>query len=290
MLAASVALYAPASRAQETCDEDGGGPPPDFGQLVETFPSNNATRIPRDGFVRFVYRGRVPPRPVVIVRDESGSNVPGTLAVVGAELHWQASEPLRGQHRYSAIASDIIGGSSEVRFTTGDELANGRPPSAFDGILSVSAERSGAADICGDENARSVTVAWRFARSSPWPQTELTYVVYETRGPRINGPVERARDRGLLSTTPCARGADQCVTFRLSSQNAAGPACFTVQVFDPLGASATNTEEKCINLDAGNYFYGCSTRGPAPSSRQRALAWLSLASSLVVMRRARRSS
>jgi hypothetical protein len=258
-----VVLCSTSAAAQETCDQDGGGPPQDFGQLIETFPSNNAREIPRDGFVRFVYRGRVPPRPVMIVRDIAMTPVEGTLTVVGSELHWQARASLRPQERYSVTASDIIGGTSEVGFTTGSTLAGEVGPTGFEGALSATSERSGATDICGDENARSITVGWKFARSSPWPQTELTYVVFETRGPGINGPIERARDRGRLSTTPCAPNADQCVSFRLSSANAAGPACFSVQVFDPLGRGVSNTVEKCINLDAGNYFYGCAVR-PRP--------------------------
>jgi hypothetical protein len=263
-------LSASSASAQETCDEDAGTTPPDYGQLIETFPSNNAREIPRDGFVRFVYRGRVPPRPVMIVRDASEATVEGTLTVVGAELHWQSRAPLAAQQRYTATSSDIIGGSAQVTFTTGDATTNGVGPSGFDGALSATSERSGATDICGDENARSITVGWKFARSSPWPQTELTYIVFETRGPGINGPVERARDRGRLSTTPCAPNADQCVTFRLSSLNSSGPACFSVQVFDPLGRSASNTVEKCINLDAGNYFYGCAVRpNPTTVARER---------------------
>ncbi|MFO0562167.1 MAG: hypothetical protein U0269_29400 [Polyangiales bacterium] len=264
-IAGALCLAASSASAQETCDEDAGTPPPDYGQLIETFPSNNAREIPRDGFVRFVYRGRVPPRPVMIVRDASEATVDGTLTVVGAELHWQSRAPLAAQQRYTATSSDIIGGSAQVAFTTSDAMTNGVGPSGFEGALSATSERSGATDICGDENARSVTVGWKFARSSPWPQTELTYIVFETRGPGINGPVERARDRGRLSTTPCAPNADQCVTFRLSSINSSGPACFSVQVFDPLGRSTSNTVEKCINLDAGNYFYGCAVR-PTPTT------------------------
>jgi hypothetical protein len=260
----ALCLAASSASAQETCDEDAGTPPPDYGQLIETFPSNNARDIPRDGFVRFVYRGRVPPRPVLIVRDASGATVEGTLNVVGSELHWQSRMPLAPRQQYTATSSDIIGGSAQVRFITSDTTSNGEGPSGFDGVVSASSERLGAADICGDENARSVTIGWRFARNSPWPQTELTYIVYETRGPGIRGPVERARDRGRWSTSPCDPNADQCVTFRLSSINAAGPACFSVQVFDPFGRTTSNTVEKCINLDGGNYFYGCTVR-PNPT-------------------------
>lgn len=263
LVALSMLAWAPSARAQETCDVDGGGPPQDFGQLIETFPSNNARDIPRDGFVRFVFRGRVPPRPVMIVRDASGTTVEGTLTVVGPEMHWRSSAALQPLQRYSVTASDIIGGTSEIQFTTANELAGDTAPSGFDGAISATSERSGATDICGDENARSVTVGWKFARTSRWPQSELTYVVFETRGPGINGPIERARDRGRLSTTACANNADQCITFRLSSINASGPACFAVQVFDPLGRGESSTVEKCINLDAGNYFYGCSVRPAA---------------------------
>lgn len=299
-IALSVATWAPSAHAQETCNEDAGGPPQDFGQLIETFPSNNAREIPRDGFVRFVYRGRVPPRPVMIVRDNDnmGATVEGTLTVVGAELHWHARASLRARAQYSVTASDIIGGTSEVRFTTAATLAGDTAPSGFDGALSATSERSGATDICGDENARSVTVGWKFARSSPWPPTELTYVVFETRGPGINGPIERARDRGRLTTTPCAANADQCLSFRLSSANASGPACFSVQVFDPLGRGVSNSVEKCINLDAGNYFYGCSVRPTEPIAgadrdRSRSAQWLTASTAalgfvLVVSARARR--
>ncbi|MDP3274588.1 MAG: Ig-like domain-containing protein [Deltaproteobacteria bacterium] len=261
-----------AAFAQETCD-DAGGPPLDFGQLIETFPSHNATRIPRDGFVRFVYRGRVPPRAVMLVRDDmTSATVPGELTIVGAELHFRASEPLQPNRRYVATAPDISSGEASVRFTTGTTLANSDGPTNFDGAVSVTSARIGPTDICGDADAREVTVAWRFARTSPWPQTELTYIVYETRGPNLTGPLERARERGRLSTSPCAMGAEQCVTLRLSSANASGPACFAVHVYDPLGRRADNNAERCVNLDAGNYFNGCSiARRPSVGpSRERA--------------------
>jgi hypothetical protein len=273
------------ARAQESCDPDG-GVPPDFGQLIETFPSQNALRVPRDGFVRFVYRGRVPPRPVLIVRDARERIIPGSVAIVGPEVHWTASAPLDGQQVYTATASDILGGDSEIRFTTGENLASFSTAPTFGGIVSASSERVGPGDICGDEEARAVTIGWRFARGSAWPQTELTYVVYETRGPGISGPIERARDRGRLSTTPCADNTDQCVSFRLSSANAAGPACFSVQVYDPQGRTVESRNERCLNLDAGNYFYGCAV-GSVGSPRRAHPALLALPLALAVALRGR---
>jgi hypothetical protein len=202
---------------------------------------------------------------VLIVRNARGEIVPGAVASVGPEVHWHAASPLDGQQVYTATASDILGGDSEIRFTTGETLAGLSSPPTFAGIVSATSERVGAGDICGDEDARAVTIGWRFARGSAWPQTELTYVVYETRGPGISGPIERARDRGRLSTTPCADNTDQCVSFRLSSVNAAGPACFSVQVYDPQGRTVESRNERCVNLDAGAYFYGCAV--PLGSTR-----------------------
>lgn len=260
-LAAAVILCAQSVRAQETC-VDGPVIPPDFGFLIEQFPSHNSTNIPRDGFVRFVYRGRAPTRAIVVVKDDQERTIPGTLAVVGAELHWRSNEPLQQLTTYTARAPDVSGGDQLVRFTTGTAFAGDTVPSNFDGIVNVTSERIGATDICRDDRAQEVTVSWRFAGQTVWPQSELTYVVYETRGPGVGAPIVRSSDRGRLSTTSCASRADQCVTFRLSSANSAGGACFAVQVYDPLGRGMPNLAEKCINLEAGNFFNGCSV-GPA---------------------------
>ena len=89
------------------------------------------------------------------------------------------------------------------------------------------------ADLCGDPNAVTITVQWRRAESNGWPAGDIEYVIYQTRGPNIGAPVERARERVFGANGNCPNRTDlECRSFRLSSENAGGPVCFNIQAID----------------------------------------------------------
>jgi hypothetical protein len=267
---AALVLLPCVAAAQDECPTDGGNTlPPDYRQLVDFFPSAGATMVPTDGFVRLRYRGQTPRPPVVIVEDlrMGGARVPGDVFVVGeAEIHWQSRGLLRPSTEYRVRAADVAGGTGDnsFTFTTGISPSSAMPP-RFDGVAQVEFSANGRGDLCGDPDAVEVTVAFRRATTNGWPASDIEYVIYQTRGPNIGGPVVRARERGRAVGSSCSRtssGNELCRSFRLSSQNATGPVCFNIQALDPFGRADGNTVERCTDPSVGNYFVGCDV-GPA---------------------------
>lgn len=271
VLVAAMSLAIPRA-AQGQCNNDAGTMlPPDWGLLRDSFPSANAMDVPIDGFVRLRYVGIVPRRSFVTVR-EADTNMPvdGRAVVVGDEIHWQSYQELRPNTRYQVFFTDVTGGAggNAFTFTTGNRRGSSSPPQFF-GITGLSVQRAGAADLCGEPDAVEVTVTWRRVADNGWPLTDIEYVVYQTAGPGIGAPVERARERGRLSLGSCGSGSavEQCTSFRLSAANADGPVCFNVQAFDAYGRSDGNTNERCIDPQSGNTFHGCSVRAMRTETR-----------------------
>lgn len=268
-----------AAFAQEICDPDGGSFPPNYGELAANFPGDMAVNVPIDGFIRLRYVGHAPSRAFVILRDlVRHSPVMGTVNAVDDEVHFQSAAPLSPNTQYSVQVSDITGGASgnTFTFTTGQIHSIDSAPQ-FAGAQDISFEKSGASDLCSDPNAARITLLWHRATSNGWPDSEMEYVVYETRGPGISGPVERARERlqpGASST--CASSFEFCPAVRLSSANASGPVCFNVQAIDPYGRPDGNTQEQCVDPSRGNFFNGCSVSRDTTHSRRVPIEWLAL--------------
>jgi hypothetical protein len=275
-LAAVTALHAAPALAQETCEVDGGmmPPPPNFGGLDDFFPSDRSMSIPLDGFVRLRYVGVPPPVPVVQVQNISASShpyIPGTIGVAGAEVHWFSANQLLPMTQYQVTAlSPLDGMTTSFTFTTGVSATTGQRLT-FNGVENIGSSRNGSSDTCGDPNAVTVTLDWSRANPIGWPETEVEYIIYETRGPGISGPVERGRERGSATQASCPNSY-YCRSFRLSSENANGPVCFNVQASDPYGITDGNSIEKCIDPSRGNFFNGCSAR--PQTSRPERSPWL----------------
>lgn len=273
LLAASVA------RAQ--CDVPDGGDPTSLGALRDSFPADQGFDVPTDSPVRLRFVGRAPdraptgaPNPCVERVGMPGC-LPGNVSTVGDELVWTSAsaQPLDAYVSYRVNYSDPINGMISLRFRSGRGPSAGPPP--FEGIRGASA-RAVESDPC-DPNAYDITV--RFNRvvfdatlGTPWPESDVEYVIYSTRGPGVAGPRERDRAR-LQSSGSTSDGLAQR-TFRLSSRDASGPVCFAVQALDPLGRSITNSAEECVNPAEGNYFHGCSA---APWRGSVGAAWVGLA-------------
>lgn len=247
------------ARAQESCDPDAGVPPQDYGRLGTMFPGAGSAGVPTDGFLRLRYLGRAPLRAFVIVQNPAGVQVTGTTNVVGNEVLWQSDASLARAMRYSVQVPDSTGGNT-FQFTTGNTHSSEVAP-VFSGVQQATYQAAGAADPCGDANAVQVTLTWNRAISNGWPESDVEYVIFETRGPGISGPIERGRERlqpGGGNT--CASGAEFCPAIRLSSANSVGPVCFNVQAMDPYGRSDGNSHETCVDPSQGNFFNGCSVR------------------------------
>ena len=270
LLTGAGVLAAPLARAQ--CDAGDAGDPIDLGALRDSFPADQGFDVPTDSPVRLRFVGRVPSGATLCVEPVGTPGcLPGAVSVVGDELVWSSAgaRPFDPYASYRVNYSDPLTGALSLRFRTGRGPSAGAPP--FAGIRGASA-RAVSSDPC-DPNAYDITV--RFNRvvfdatlGTPWPESDVEYVIYSTRGPGVSGP--RERDRARLQSSGSTSDAVAQRTFRLSSRDASGPVCFSVQALDPLGRSITNSAEECVNPAEGNYFQGCSA---TPGSHPGAAGW-----------------
>lgn len=266
-----LALSAAPVTANAQCDAgaDAGPDPALDGVIQDVFPAADAFNVPTDTTVRLRYLGRPPMPPTLCVRVRAGGTcLPGSAAVFGHEVVWSSqSNQLDTFTEYTVTYADIAGGSVPFTFRTGSGPSAG-PPS-FNGIDSAVSQPS-AGDSC-DPGAVDITVA--FTRANPpasvdgvaWPDSDIEYVIYQTRGPNISGPRIRDRVRLQRSGSTADRSAQR--TFRLSSLDASGPVCFSVEAFDPLGRNTPTSQEACTNPAQGNYFQACTARPGSTSPR-----------------------
>ncbi len=295
-LAAALAALALPAAALGQCDAaaDAGVDPLLDGTLGDSLPADQGTDVPLNSPIRLRYFGSVPQPPVVCVQSDSldAPCLAGSAAAVGHEVVWQPQAGAGGAllepgRRYFVTYQETGRGTNRITFVTGRGVAPERL--VFGGATEASSER--APDNGCDPEAADITV--RFDRATagivglgdtPWPDIDIEYVIYETRGPGIAGPRERDRVRLQRSGSLVVSGAQR--TFRLSGEEASGPVCFNVQALDPLGRADGNTQEQCVNPAKGNHFEGCAAR-PAPASGG-ALGALALALTAAWSRRPRR--
>lgn len=279
VVSAAAFFFAAPARAQ--CDA--GTPTNEIGTLRETFPADLGTEIPTDGLIRLRYLER-PPEPATVClrrRDRDGC-VAGRASIVRDEVVWQAIAPLDVLTDYVATFSDTVGGSNLIRFRTGS--APSTTPPRFGGL--TSATLADVPDDLCDPGAVDVTVRFERAQRATafgdvgWPDTDIEYVLYITRGTGISGPrvLERARVQG--SGFAGDRSAQR--TVRIPGAYSNGPLCLTMLAVDPSGRADGNSVERCVNPSLGNYFAGCAT-SPAPPGA--AGGWFVALSLLLVARR-----
>ncbi|MDB4927684.1 MAG: hypothetical protein JWM10_168, partial [Myxococcaceae bacterium] len=254
-----------ASSARAQCDVPDGGDPVDVGSLRDSFPADQGFDVPTDSPVRLRFVERVPAGATLcVVHVGTDGCLPGAVTTVRDELVWVGAQPFEMYGVYNVNYSDPIAGPVMLRFRAGRGPSAGPPP--FDGIRGASA-RAVNGDACDpdgfDITVRFNRVVFDVVAGTPWPESDVEYVIYSTRGPGISGPRERDRAR-LQSSGSTNDGAAQR-TFRLNSADASGPVCFSVQALDPLGRVRTNSAEECVNPAEGNYFRGCAAGPRAPA-------------------------
>jgi hypothetical protein len=275
-----------ASTARAQCDVPDAGDPSDFGALRDSFPADQGFDVPTDSPVRLRFVRGVPAGATICVaRVATPGCLPGAITTVRDELVWVGAQPFDVYVPYTVSYSDPVAGALSLRFRSGRGPSAGPPP--FEGIRGASA-RAVNGDPC-DRNGFDITV--RFNRvvfdvvaGTPWPESDVEYVIYSTRGPGIAGA--RERDRARLQSSGSTNDSAAQRTFRLSSAEAGGPVCFSVQALDPLGRVITNSAEACVNPAEGNYFQGCAAGPRAPTGGARGLV---VAAAVLFVRRRRRA-
>lgn len=274
---AAAALATTTAAAQ--CDAPDAGDPDDLGTLRDTFPADEGLDVPTDSPVRLRFTGYVPTgASLCVVAVGRMGCLAGDVAVVGDELVWTSTAgPFEPYNNYRIDYRDPLN-SFAIRFRAGRGPSAGAPP--FAGIRGASA-RAVNGEGC-DAGAFDVTVRFNrvifdAALGTPWPESDVEYVIYATRGPTVAGP--RERDRVRLQSSGSSTDPQAQRTFRISSAEASGPVCFSVQALDPLGRVVTNAAEECVDPSEGNYFQGCSASPGARPARWHggALAALGLA-------------
>jgi hypothetical protein len=254
------------------------------GTLRDVIPADQGTNVPIDTPIRLRYVRRVPTPPVLCVSQGAPRPpcVPGTATVLGDEIVWHAEGGLLAPlQRYYVSYNETGSGMAVVSFVTGS--ARGPDELFFAGVTDVTSHP--VLDDSCDPGAADITVEFDRASSGnnaigaiPWPEVDVEYVIYQTRGPGISGPRLRDRVRLQRSGSSIVRAAQR--TFRLSGADANGPVCFNIQALDPLGRADGNTYERCVNPTRGNYFYGCTV---APRG-VRCAGWGALALAAVFFR------
>lgn len=255
-----------AATAHAQCDA--GVTDDEAGTLRDTFPADLGTDVPTDGIVRLRYVVRPPtPATLCVRRRDAEGCLDGRASVLGDEVIWHAAVPFEPLTDYVASFADVVGGANLIRFRTARGPSTSPPP--FQGL--TSAVLAGDADDPCDPGAVDITVRFDRAQRSTslgdvgWPDTDIEYVLFVTRGEGIAGPrvLERARIQG--SGFSGDRGAQR--TVRVPGTLARGPMCLVMRAVDPNGRTDGNSVERCVNPSVGNYFAGCRsapTRGAPP--------------------------
>jgi MYXO-CTERM domain-containing protein len=239
--------------AQSTCPLPARGP-------YETTPISGSSGVATNAIVRARYpAGHFDAfSETLVLRDEEGAAVPGTLDVVGSDtLFFVPDEHLASNRWYTAIASGIDV-SLEASFRTGASL-DLAPPSA---PRLLEAEAGRASPTCAQPEG-GIRLSFLFETSSDDAGVaSLQYGLYRTRGPELAAPA-------LIARVPqeVAPGETQSIGAVLTEIEAAGVSCFVLVAEDGL-LRTTASEELCFEPGIGVIFDSlCSTSDPESASR-----------------------
>lgn len=261
-------------RAQE--DDDLCEPPPEG--VDQTFPADRATQVPLDAAIRVRY-GASPPRDaenVIRVRHATTDrDVAGIGQRAGREIVFVPSVPLTANTEYEVVAPDPLVGDRTSTFTTGSRMDAGPPD--FGALREVTSEVVNRPACGAPDGGYRITATFDPAIDDGAPE-DIEYVVYQTRGPGIVEPLERARVRGLTSE-------QQFAAFLLPADDAVGPICLNAFAYDGNGAAGGTGRERCLDPVQGNYFASCSAAGGGARAGSGLLALVAAAALAMARRR-----
>jgi hypothetical protein len=256
---------------------------------VEFFPAVGAVGVARDSAIRVRYTPgffdawREPLSSLFELRDDVGGLVPGRLERLGDTLVFRPSAPLRATTTYRGTAFGIDVLRRDLRFTTGDTFDVEAP--VLGGRPTVGSRRVESLPCVGDVGY-AIDVEIAVARDPDGAAGDIEYLLFQTRGPGLMGPVLRARARNFSTTSVP-------MSFVLRAAEAVSPICIAVVAVDGAGRTAT-TRSECLDPIQGNYFEPLCTAsapgaGPAAASG-RGLAAVAVGAGLLagIGRRRRR--
>jgi len=255
-LAVSGLLGASSARADDAGIEDC-GPPTELGPL-EFFPASSASGVALNSAVRVRYTPgffeiwRDPLTRLLEVRDDADAPVAGTLERLGDTLVFRPDVPWRPNSQYEGTAFGIDILQTSFRFRTGNR--DDVQPPVFDGTPTISPAVVDARP-CVDDGGYRIDVTIAPATDSDGAGGDIEYLLFQTRGPRLERPLLRSRARNFA-------GISIPLAFTLTPSEAVSPVCITILAVDGVGHTVSGPT-RCVDPIQGNFFAPlCSVSAP----------------------------
>lgn len=280
LVLAAVWPLAASAQDEEPCDDTTGRGP------LEVTPAAGASAVTLGAQMRIRYSagyfedpaiGADPATAFSLVEclDETscpdGALVPGTVQLVGDVLIFTPAAPLRPRTLYEGTASGVDFPLTFTFRTAGEGVFDRSPPT-MGALLDVSSQEVDPS-CAAPEGGYRIDVVIEPA-TDDGPPGDIEYLLYLTRGPMVEAPQLRGRQRNFAAERiPMA--------FVLEASEAVSPICVTVYAVDGVGNIDDDTEPFCFDPIQGNFFEPICAA--APSSRPAPWAALLLGAPLLLL-------
>ncbi len=206
----------------------------------------------------------------------AGEPLSGTVQVIGNELIFRADAPFEPNTRYGGVALGADGDGLEFVFTTGTSFDSEAP--SFTGIRSLASDRVGPS--CeAPEGGYRIDVKVEPA-TDDGPGGDVEYLLYLTRGPEVEAPQLRSRQRNFS-------GEEIPMAFVIDPSEAVSPICVAVHAVDGVGR-VTESPAECFDPIQGNFFEPLCSVSAAGAARSPWALPVVLACSVLCLIRVRR--
>ena len=207
--------------------------------------------------------------------DGARAFVPGRVQVVGDELVFYPDARWDAGGTYAGVARGVDR-DLEFTFCTGSGVDT-EPPVLGEITEVTSTPR--APDCTAPEGGYRIGVFFPPAQDFDGPPGSIDYLLFQTRGVGLDGPLRRSRARNF--------NAEQItMTFVLPPDEATDPICVTVAAVDGVGNVDADTRAVCIDPIQGNFFQALCAAAPAAPGGA-AGGWLLVPAILLAARRRR---
>lgn len=214
---------------------------------------------------------------------EDGEPVSGRVQVLGDDIVFLPDGGWEPNTVYAGAGQDQLTDLS-FDFCT-SEVAEDTTAPSFGAIAEVTSDSIEPRCDAPDGGFR-IGVFFDPANDDPSPVASVEYLVYQTRGPGVDGPVVRARQRNFPTGGQIAMG------FVLGPDEATSTICVRVAAVDGLGNVTFDDgeEAQCIDPVQGNFFYGLCGVGAIgqPKGVALGIAFVGIVALMIVLRLRRR--